>query len=257
MHADTSTQLLKEQQAAGVMQRRMLPATPAKFAGFTLAYELYGAGELSGDFVDFVALSAHRVAFLVADVAGHGASAALVTVALKSFIARAPDQAQPTPAALLRQLNTELLAVDLDRHVCALIGVIDLDTNGVRLASAGVFPQPLFSGACLKSGSTPEKDAQTSKNESATSLEIAGKALGLFDLSDYTEYALSFAVGDRLTVVTDGILEWLADPSLDDKERRLATAAAAPVDQFWSTLGVTPDAGGIDDVTWFTLERHA
>ena len=235
------------------MQRRMLPITPTQFAGFTLRYELYGAGELSGDFIDFVALPGNHVAFLIADVAGHGASAALVTVALKSFVSRVPAQTKPTPGSLLSQLNTELLAIDLDRHVCALVGVIDLEASCLSLASAGFFPQPFLSAANADSSAA----SGLNNPPRTTSLEIAGKALGLFEADNYPEQLLSFAIGDRLTVVTDGILEWLTESSLDEKEQRLAKATAAPLTEFWSTLGVVPSAGGVDDVSWFTLERHA
>ena len=89
---------------------------------------------------------------------------------------------------------------------------------------------------------------QTVSNQTAGQLYICQK---------YIENTMTFAVGDRLTVVTDGILEWLSGPNLGAQEEQLAKAAAAPTDQFWSTLGVAPKSGGIDDVTCFSLELHS
>jgi len=241
------SQLLKEQQAASVMQHRMLPATRQQFANVTLSYELYGASHLCGDFVDFVELPDARVVFLVADVAGHGVSAALVTVVLKSFMSRVTAASSSSPAALLNDLNTELLGVNLDRHVSALAGVLqhdaqDVNAHRLTLASAGAFPLPLY------------WSAEQSCTTSADSLELAGKALGLFDSPACVDSEVSFKPGDRLTVVTDGVLELL--PKTPEADAWLANAAAVPADQFWHHLGVEPAAGGVDDATRFTLEAH-
>jgi len=143
------SQLLKEHQAAAVMQHRMLPATHRQFAKVTFSYELYSAGQLCGDFVDYVELTDKRVVFLVADVAGHGVSAALVTVLLKSFMSRVTAATTSSPAQLLNELNTELLDVNLDRHVSALAGVLQHHaqegySHSLTLASAGAFPLPLY-----------------------------------------------------------------------------------------------------------------
>lgn len=240
------SQLLKDQQAASVMQHRMLPATHQRFANITLSYELYSADSLCGDFVDFVELPDNRVVFLVADVAGHGVSAALVTVVLKSFMSRVTAAMANSPAQLLSALNAELLGVNLDRHVTALAGVIQQAQNShnLTLASAGAFPLPLYWSAG-ESGSQP-----------AQSLELAGKALGLFDSPECIDHTINFKPGDRLTVVTDGVLELLPKTQAGATESLLADAAGAPADQFWQRLGVTPGPGGVDDTTRFTLERR-
>lgn len=223
------------------MQLRMLPDTPKRFDQLTLSYELYSAGSLSGDFVDFAELPDRRVAFLVADVAGHGAGAALVTVVLKSFMSRLTANSAISPASLLAALNTELCRVNLDRHVSALLGVVQLDNYRLTLAGAGAFPLPLYWQA-----SAGPATAQT--------LKLTGKALGLFDSPQCSDRSIRLAPGDRLTVVTDGVLELLGRDQLDELELRLAQAAALPVENFWRFLGVAPANGGVDDTTRFTLE---
>lgn len=241
---EQSTQLFKEQQAASVMQLRMLPAQHSTFGAITINYELFRASSLSGDFVDVVELADGRVVFLVADVAGHGAGAALVTVAVKSFMSRLSATSVLSAADSLQALNAELLGVNLDRHVCALAGIVDPQTYQLQLASAGAFPAPLFWSA-----------TSTTEN-TATSLELVGKALALFDDPHYKNETIALGVGDRLTVVTDGVLELLKGDTLAVQEQRLTVAAAAPTQEFWQVLGVEPAEGGVDDVTRFTLERQ-
>lgn len=248
---EANLQLQKDLQAAGLMQRRMWPAASIELADLTLSYEFFAADDLTGDFVDYLALPNNKLGFLVADVAGHGTSAALVTVALKSFVTRIPCQPSQSPANLLALLNTELLAIDLDRHVCALLGVIDLSTRELCLASAGAFPLPFL---WQKDGATP---GDTNAIHSANVVNITGKALGIFDAPEYSEHTLRLSKGDRLTVVTDGVLELFTDESLAEKEQKLASASGVPATKFWSALGIEPCAFGIDDITRFTLERHS
>ena len=77
-------QLLKEDQKAGrEVQMRMLPRKPLEFAGYKVDHHIIPSLYLSGDFVDYFALNDHCFAFYLADVSGHGASSAFVTVLLK------------------------------------------------------------------------------------------------------------------------------------------------------------------------------
>ena len=241
MHAEPQhTRLRKEQQAAGLMQRRMLPGAPVELGGYRANFELWPADILSGDFLDVVELDDQRFAFLVADVAGHGTGAALVTVLLKSFATRLPQSANRGPAEMLSELNRELLAVNLERHACVLCGVVNRATHSLELASGGAYPRPLL----------------VRKNSDAESLKIDGKALGLFDDGDFAQLRIELGPGDRLVVVSDGVFELLTDASLQAKENRLAGAAVAPsASDFWQRLLVKPEDGCCDDTTWFELER--
>ena len=97
------------------------------------------------------------------------------------------------------------------------------------------------------------------KNQSTASVvELSGKALGLFQEPGYVSTRCELAPGDRLTVVTDGVLEFMSGSDLLAKEAQLAVAAAQQSQTlFWDSLALSPQAGGPDDVTWFCLERVA
>jgi len=238
--------LRRDQAAAALLQRRMLPASPVQFANLRIDYQLWPASELSGDFVDVVTRPNSEVVFVVADVAGHGTSAALVTVLLKSFMCRVAAggaaQCSSDPAQLLQALNTELLAIKLERHVCALCGVVSTN-NDLLLAGGGMLPGPM-----LHRRDQPQ----------ASLVELSGKALGLFQDPGYVSTPCELSPGDRLTVVTDGVLEFMSGSDLPAKETQLAAAAAQQSQTlFWDSLAFSPQAGGPDDLTWFCLERVA
>jgi len=235
--------LRRDQAAAALIQRRMLPSSPIQLANIRIDYDLWPASELAGDFVDVVTTANSAVVFVVADVAGHGTSAALVTVLIKSFMCRlAEKDSQPAnldPAELLQALNWELLQCKLDRHVCALLGVVST-RNLLTLAGGGMLPGPML---------------HLKDQPAATAVELSGKALGLFQDPRCKSIQLELAPGDRLTVVTDGVLELMPGSELEDKEAKLVVAAAQGSEaKFWDSLSLTPQSGGADDLTWFCLE---
>ena len=84
-----SLSLLEEDQNAGrQVQMNMLPQTPWVVDGLQFAHQIIPSLYLSGDFVDYFRLDERRVAFYLADVSGHGASSAFVTVLLKVMTTR-------------------------------------------------------------------------------------------------------------------------------------------------------------------------
>ena len=236
--------LRRDQAAGALLQRRMLPASPVLHNKVRIDYQLWPASGMTGDFVDVVVPSSSEIVFVIADMAGHGAPAALVTVLIKSFMCRLADAALTghDPAQLLAALNTELLALGLERHVCALCGVVSAD-NALTLAGGGMLPGPLL---------------HHSGEQTAEVIELPGKALGLFAETGCESTSCSWDAGDRLTVVTDGVLEFMPDTELQAKEAQLVIAAAqASEAAFWDALSISPKAGGPDDLTWFCLERVA
>src|SRR5690606_39405532 len=84
-----SLHLLQEDQDAGrQVQISLLPATPWEADSFSFAHQIIPSLYLSGDFVDYFRVDERRIAFYLADVSGHGASSAFVTVLLKFMTTR-------------------------------------------------------------------------------------------------------------------------------------------------------------------------
>ena len=76
--------LEKELRDARAFQQSMLAPGFAKVGGISVFAHYIPCSELAGDFYDYVALPSDGAAILVADVSGHGASAAMLTGIVKS-----------------------------------------------------------------------------------------------------------------------------------------------------------------------------
>ncbi len=77
---------------ARAFQETMLPARRAELEGFAVDATYSPCTELAGDLYDYAPAGHGRVALLIADVVGHGASAAMLTSLVKSaFRASFPD----------------------------------------------------------------------------------------------------------------------------------------------------------------------
>ena len=237
-------ELRRDQVAGARVQQSMLPTSPVLLGSYRIDFQFLVAGALSGDFIAVAQWPDGDFAFVVADVAGHGTAAALVTVLIKSFMLRLPASSFTEPAEILGGLNEELLALGAPRHICSVCGVVNA-AHVLKLAGAGAYPRPLLLRAAPES--TP-----------AVAVDLKGRALGLFDDPECTQTEFSMQPKDRLTVVTDGALELIAGASALEKEEALMAAAQArSFEGFFESLGLPRDAKGPDDIVWFSLERLA
>lgn len=92
--------LERELEEARVFQQAMLPARSAAIGGISVFAQYSPCFELAGDFFDYVAVPAGGAAILIADVSGHGASAAMLTGVVKSaFRSAASDMYEPVCVA--------------------------------------------------------------------------------------------------------------------------------------------------------------
>ena len=106
---------------------------------------------MSGDFVDSIAINEHQTLFYLADVSGHGASSALVTVLLKNMTTRLVRNYNRgssfdilSPLATLQRINRELLLTGLGKHLTMFIGLIDAQRGTLTYAVGGHHPMPVL-----------------------------------------------------------------------------------------------------------------
>jgi hypothetical protein len=156
---------------------------------------------VGGDFHDVVALAGRRVSLLIGDVEGNGVPAAGLTETVRSMV-RALWVDSRSPGEVLTKVNRLLPGEGRDQHVTALLGLLDLGTGRLLLASAG-HPPPIAceDGACRSLG-----------------LEF-GPLLGAFDWA-YDDVEARLSVGELLVCFTDGVIEARRDGVLFG-ERRL------------------------------------
>ena len=241
--------LERDQRAGRYIQLRMLPPSPMAIDRYRLAHRVQPSMILSGDFVDYFRIADRHFVFYIADVSGHGASSAFVTVILKNFSRRIRREYHPrmfsNPGEILGVLNRELLDQSLGKHVAMFIGVVDLDTDTLRFANAGHFPHAIH--AVNGGGET-------------RFLEKPGKPVGLFDDVEYDIGSAAFAPGDCLVAFSDGVLEVMREVDLATKEQKLIDAArdhGPDIEALWRSIGIGNGSPGPDDMTCLVIAREA
>jgi DNA-binding NtrC family response regulator len=78
--------LRTDQEAGRQIQFRLLPADAQLFGSYRFSRRLFPSLFLSGDFIDYFAIDDSHVGFFMADVSGHGAASAFVTVMVKTLV---------------------------------------------------------------------------------------------------------------------------------------------------------------------------
>jgi phosphoserine phosphatase RsbU/P len=95
----------KELGDARAFQQSVLAPGFGKVGGISVCAHYIPCSELAGDFYDYVALSPEGAAILVADVSGHGASAAMLTGIVKSAFHSASSELYEPACVLERVAN--------------------------------------------------------------------------------------------------------------------------------------------------------
>ena len=235
-------QLERDQQAGFRVQQAMLPKSPASIQGLTFNHQLYPSMIMSGDFIDYFELFDGRVAFYIADVSGHGASSAFITVLLKSLSRRLLDEFQnfASTAEILNWFNSELLQWDLEQHVTMFFGVIDQDTSQLEYSNAAHFPGTIL---CQENGTK--------------FLEIGGQPLGLYIEPTYAVHLMELPKQYSIVMFSDGVFEILPQKTLEDKEEHLLSLVEClpmkGLEALIDKLGVLSAKSIPDDIAVFTV----
>lgn len=238
--------LERDQRAGHYIQLRMLPPSPTTIDRYHLAHRVQPSMILSGDFVDYFRLADSHFVFYIADVSGHGASSAFITVILKNFTRRLRREYRSymlqNPGEILALLNRELLDQSLGKHVSMFIGVVDIEANNAALANAGHFPHPIHA-----------------TGSEATLIETPGKPVGLFDDVEYEVVNVALKPGDSVVAFSDGVFDVMHEEELVAKEQRLVDCAAAwapDISALWRDIGIVDGSPTPDDVTCLTVTRE-
>ena len=202
-------ELERDQQAGRLMQQRLMPPEQTQFDGLTISRHTQPSLYLSGDFVDYMSLPDGRVLFYLADVSGHGASSAILTVLLKSltrsFVADNPLAANMPLAIddMMARLNEEILEFDVDKHLTMFIGLISADRRRLNYCVGGHYPMPVI--------------YQDEQLEYLPGLG-SGFPLGLFEAAEYELFRYDLAESFTLMLCSDGVLEVLPNASNVDQQ---------------------------------------
>lgn len=246
-----SLSLLQEDQNAGRhVQMNMLPETPWQADSYHFAHQIIPSLYLSGDFVDYFRVDERRIAFYLADVSGHGASSAFVTVLLKFMTTRLLYESRRHrnrplpefhPSDVLSHINRGLINCKLGKHVTMLGGVIDESTGKLTYSIGGHLPLPVF-----------YSDGQ------ARYLEGRGLPVGLFEEATYEDHEMLLPERFSLSLFSDGIFDLLPGETLKEKEAVLpqkVSEAGGTLEGLRRVFGLANLGEMPDDIALLVLSR--
>lgn len=181
----------QELELARTIQRRLLPPARLGGNGYRVAARNLPARFVAGDFYDVFQLDGDQVGLVVADVAGKGIGASLITASVKAMTPLIAARSSVTET--LTQLNLKLCKELAAREFVALsIALYDVRTGEIEIANSGL-PDPYL----LRPGLRPEV------------VEVPGPRLPLGIRADvaYESCRLRLGPGERLLLLTDGLPE--------------------------------------------------
>jgi sigma-B regulation protein RsbU (phosphoserine phosphatase) len=192
-----NARLKGELEMARQVQEILIPQNGlADLAGFQIVSHSTPEIEVGGDFFDFWEIDHGRLGIFISDVMGHGVSAALVAVFMKTVVGEIRDRIGNNPGLLLTTLNARFnntISSQMFMFATAFYAVIDLPNETISCANAG-HPYPFlihrYHGTCEFLSET-----------------IAGKGLGLLPDSIYETADYDFNRSSRMLLYTDGTYE--------------------------------------------------
>lgn len=228
---------------AEIIQRALLPQEPPVIPGWCMETLYRPGSSVGGDFYDAVVLDDDHLGVVIADAAGHGVAAAMLSVLFKLRLKQVDNEGNALmPHQVLERLNSRLydMLSAPGAFITAVYILLDLSTGRGRLASAGHTP-------CILG----------SASKTAQMLERTGPALGLESNACYQEQAFQLDAGDRLMLYTDGVLDGGQD---SPSSQEMALELTAGIDRADLLLSFYQRAmqgvsGDRDDITMFLLER--
>ncbi len=176
-----NAQMIGELEAARSMQSLLVPATPPNTPGFAVESVYLPASEVGGDFFQIQAAEDGSLLIVLGDVSGKGLKAAMTVSTIVGAL-RNEKSRQPSP--ILANLN-RVLHDQITGFVTCCAVLISADGR-TTIANAGHL-SPYLDGAEL-------------------TIE-AGLPLGIVAEGGYAETHHDLAPGERLTFVSDGVVE--------------------------------------------------
>jgi serine phosphatase RsbU (regulator of sigma subunit) len=220
-----------EMEQARQVQQMLIPEALPVVPGFTLESEYRPAQQVGGDFFQIIEGKDDSILIILGDVSGKGLKAAMLVSLIVGTI-RTLAKFTRDPMEVLRGLN-ERLCGRMQGHFATCL-VVHIASNGATtIANAGHLAPYLNGEEIALAGSLP---------------------LGIFEAADFEQTRLTLEPGDRLTLMTDGVVE------AQNEKRELfgfqRTHAAS--NQTAAAIASTAQSfGQQDDITVLRITRSA
>jgi len=180
---------------ASMIQQKLMPRSDPRVEGFDIAGKSIWCDETSGDYYDFIHPAdweGEKIGIVVADVIGHGISAALLMASVRAFL-RERVLSPGSAAAIVCDVNQRLARdiEELNLFVTMYYSEIDIQAKCFRWVHAGHEPALLYDRAA----------------DSFATLGGEGLPLGVMEDWAYKESEIAIRPGQIIVMGTDGIKE--------------------------------------------------
>jgi len=201
-HRQNLKRLETEMAEARAFQQSLLPNREAIVNRVAVHCRYTPCSALGGDLYDYAGAPMGGTALLIADVSGHGVSAAMLTGIVKSaFHASHVDGFEP--CAVVQRVSSGLAAFSPDRFVTLVAALISPEERELRYANAGHPPIVLWG-----------------RRRAPLWLESTGPLVSpVLTASTWDAPVVRMDEGDRLLLYTDGVSETLANDAGRAEER--------------------------------------
>ncbi len=163
----------------------------AEFQNVKMSYVYDPCIAIGGDLLNVIMLDDDNLGILLADVTGHGITAALVTGVVKSGFTLVSRENGKNPGKLFKELSEHLHQVVTRLFATSYYGVLNLKTLKMVLSNAG-HHHPLI----YKTGSSE-----------IIEVKCKGPGLGMIPGADFNEVEITLEKGDKILFFSDGFIE--------------------------------------------------
>lgn len=185
---EQNKKLQEDLNIAKKLQCRLLPKqSPENRLNFSYIYQ--PCEKLGGDFIDLFKIDENHTGIYIADVSGHGVSASMLTVFLRSSINKKTLSPAQALGELYRDFNNN--SFDPDLYITIFYAIVDLKEKTLAYANAGLNVCPiLFNQSRFELLRSP-------------GIPISNWV----EQPDYADRKVSLQKADRIFLYTDGIIE--------------------------------------------------
>ena len=195
----------KDLETAANMQKSLLPDASLTISEFVFDWLFCPCSFVAGDIFNFFNIDDDHICFYMLDVAGHGVSAAMLSVTLSKILTPSHQISQPLkyfvpvpphyeitpPAMVMQELNKRFQnGNDAMEYFTMIYGIIDARSDRITMSQAG-HPSPIY----------------VQRGAKATFVGTGGFPVGMITDVEYEEHTIDFKVGDRLFIYSDGVTE--------------------------------------------------
>jgi phosphoserine phosphatase RsbU/P len=180
-HLDTEAARVKDELThARMVQQASLPRVPVRYRGLRVTGDVVPSGHVSGDLFDVVADQGGRASVFLLDVAGHGASAAIVASAARTSLRNTLRAGEPIEN-VMASLESCLRAQGDVPEATSAVAIVRFDPGGerVEVINAGL-------GSVLEFAST-------------------SAPAGLFEATRHVSEMAAIESGSLLVMTSDGL----------------------------------------------------